>query len=111
MYLTHPCFLIEKLEKIKTKDAALEMWKLKSWNVKSVCLFVVSPVRDNTPFSFRCEAVETKNGSKVCEWTFTGKGFQYDLLAGPIFIVCYTLAGIVFGFAADVYNRYVAKAC
>ncbi len=50
--------------------------------------------------------MKRENETNLCVWTFTGKGFEYDLLAGPIFIVCYTVAGIFVGFTADIYNRY-----
>ncbi|XP_043217544.1 probable sphingolipid transporter spinster homolog 1 isoform X1 [Amphibalanus amphitrite] len=50
---------------------------------------------DNTS----CTAVD------ACEWTYTGLGIQYQVLAGPAFIGAFTLAGLVFGSLADSYNR------
>lgn len=41
----------------------------------------------------------------VCKWDYNGQGIEYQLVAGPIFIVIYTFAGIFIGFAADKYNR------
>ena len=41
----------------------------------------------------------------MCEWNYNGQGFEYQVLAGPIFIVVYTLMGIGLGLAADLYNR------
>jgi MFS family permease len=38
-------------------------------------------------------------------WDYTGTGFEYQILAGPVFILVYTFAGVLFGFAADLYNR------
>jgi len=33
----------------------------------------------------------------VCEWDYTGQGIEYQLIAGPVFIVVYTLCGIFIG--------------
>lgn len=41
----------------------------------------------------------------MCEWNYNGQGIEYEILAGPVFIVVYTIAGIPLGFLADVYNR------
>ena len=41
----------------------------------------------------------------ACEWTYTGLGIQYQVLAGPAFIGVFTIAGLVFGSLADSYNR------
>ena len=41
----------------------------------------------------------------VCQYNYNGNGFQYQLLAGPIFIVVYTFAGIPLGYLADITNR------
>jgi len=40
-----------------------------------------------------------------CKWDYTGQGYDYQILAGPIFIMIYTLAAIPVGIAADIYNR------
>ncbi|XP_032786983.2 MFS-type efflux pump MSMEG_3705 isoform X2 [Daphnia magna] len=40
-----------------------------------------------------------------CKWDYTGQGFDYQILAGPIFILIYTFAAIPVGIAADLYNR------
>ena len=45
------------------------------------------------------------HGKHPCEWNYNGQGFQYQVLAGPIFIVIYTLMGIPLGFLADASNR------
>ena len=41
----------------------------------------------------------------MCQWEFTGQGLAYQIVAGPIFIVIFTVSGIFVGFAADKYNR------
>lgn len=49
------------------------------------------------------------NGTSTggCKWDYTGQGFDYQILAGPIFILIYTFAAIPVGIAADLYNRKV----
>jgi len=41
----------------------------------------------------------------VCKWDHNGQGLQYEILAGPVFIVVYTLAGIPLSVIADYSNR------
>ena len=60
----------------------------------------------------RCGAIAinvTSNGTDnvefVCKWDYNGQGIEYQLIAGPVFIVIYTFAGIFISFAADKYNR------
>ena len=48
-----------------------------------------------------------EHGVLGCKWDYTGTGTEYNLLAGPIFILIYTFAGIPIGLAADLYNRKV----
>ena len=48
-----------------------------------------------------------EHGVHGCKWDYTGTGTEYNLLAGPIFILIYTFAGIPIGLAADLYNRKV----
>ncbi|ALC48350.1 CG14439 [Drosophila busckii] len=45
------------------------------------------------------------NGSGYCEWNYNGLGIDYQILAGPTFILVFTIAGVFMGFAADKYNR------
>lgn len=45
------------------------------------------------------------NGTNYCEWNYNGLGLDYQLLAGPSFILVFTIVGIVLGIAADKYNR------
>lgn len=59
-------------------------------------------------FNHSCEEYVyngTSNGG--CKWDYTGQGFDYQILAGPIFILIYTFAAIPVGIAADLYNRKV----
>lgn len=45
------------------------------------------------------------NGTAYCEWNYNGLGIDYQLLAGPSFILIFTIMGIVLGVVADKYNR------
>ncbi|XP_043201897.1 MFS-type efflux pump MSMEG_3705-like [Amphibalanus amphitrite] len=52
-----------------------------------------------------CLSLLDAGGSAGCKWDYTGTGTQYDILAGPIFVLVYTIAGVPLGIAADLYNR------
>ena len=41
----------------------------------------------------------------MCKWDHNGQGLQYEILAGPVFIVVYTLVGIPISVLADFSNR------
>lgn len=45
------------------------------------------------------------NGSSYCEWDYNGLGLEYQLLAGPVFILVFTIVGVVFGILGDKHNR------
>ncbi|KAI8116657.1 Ephrin-B2a [Lucilia cuprina] len=51
-----------------------------------------------------CVASEV-NGTAYCEWNYNGLGIEYQILAGPTFILIFTIAGVFMGIAADKYNR------
>lgn len=53
----------------------------------------------------RCNAIESNETQGVCKWDYNGQGLQYEILAGPVFIVVFTLAGLPLGLLADFYNR------
>ncbi|XP_076091392.1 MFS-type efflux pump MSMEG_3705-like isoform X2 [Mytilus galloprovincialis] len=57
-----------------------------------------------------CLDIRNGNGSYVCKWDYNGQGLEYQLVAGPVFIVIYTFSGIFISFAADKYNRKVMLA-
>lgn len=42
---------------------------------------------------------------KNCEWDYNGLGSDYQILAGPVFMAGFTIAGIFWGIAADKLNR------
>lgn len=67
----------------------------------------------NSTVQDKCLAVTIGNGSNIshpCDWDYIGQGLEYQLVAGPAFIVIYTFAGIFISFAADRYNRKVMLA-
>ncbi|KAF6023363.1 hypothetical protein EB796_018320 [Bugula neritina] len=41
----------------------------------------------------------------VCEWDYTGQGIEYQLIAGPVFIVVYTLCGIFIGYLTSIFKK------
>ena len=43
-----------------------------------------------------------------CVWCFSGQGWQYQVLAGPGFIVMFTISGVIMGYLAD---RCVNASC
>lgn len=45
--------------------------------------------------------------SSVCQWNYNGLGIEYQLLAGPSFILAFTIGGLVIGALADRYNRLI----
>ena len=51
----------------------------------------------------RC--VSSSGRASGCKWDYNGQGLQYEILAGPVFIVVYTFVGIPLGFLADSHNR------
>jgi len=55
---------------------------------------------------YSCESMRDINLSPgMCKWAHNGQGLQYEILAGPVFIVVYTLAGIPLSIFADFSNR------
>lgn len=57
-----------------------------------------------------CTALQNKDGLNVCKWDYNGQGLEYQIVAGPVFILIYTFAGIFISFAADKYNRKIMLA-
>ncbi|XP_078349964.1 MFS-type efflux pump MSMEG_3705-like [Oculina patagonica] len=53
-----------------------------------------------------CEWKKAKNSTQhVCVWDYDGTGNDYQILAGPVFILVYTVSGIPLGFCAGVFHR------
>ena len=87
-----------------TLAASAEVWQLQSctnfWGWEC-------PLCDNLfSSSFSCLTKTATNSSqRVCRWDYDGTGEQYQILAGPVFILVYTLSGIPVGLFAGVFNR------
>jgi len=43
---------------------------------------------------YRCDLRDTK---ALCEWRYVGRGLQYQLLAGPVFTVLFSVSGVPLG--------------
>lgn len=70
-------------------------------------------VKCNALTEKKCIETTVGNGSQkhtVCDWNYNGQGFEYQIVAGPVFIVIYTFAGIFISFAADRFNRKILLA-
>jgi len=55
-----------------------------------------------------CMGVKTQAGCEAvggCVWCFSGQGWQYQVLAGPGFIVMFTISGVIMGYLADRISR------
>ena len=39
--------------------------------------------------------------SPGCDWQYSGQGWQYQVLAGPAFIIVFTISGVIMGGLAD----------
>ncbi|XP_043531379.1 probable anion transporter 3, chloroplastic [Chiloscyllium plagiosum] len=52
-----------------------------------------------------CLSLLNKNKTQYCQWTFDGSGWEYQVMAGPVFIFVFTFTGIFIGFVADSVNR------
>ncbi|XP_055516283.1 probable galactarate/D-glucarate transporter GarP isoform X1 [Leucoraja erinacea] len=52
-----------------------------------------------------CLSFHSENQTQYCQWNYDGTGWEYQIMAGPVFVLVYTLTGIVVGFMADSVNR------
>uniref|UniRef100_A0A8D8PNV6 Protein spinster homolog 1 n=1 Tax=Cacopsylla melanoneura TaxID=428564 RepID=A0A8D8PNV6_9HEMI len=52
-----------------------------------------------------CRNLMMDDGAQYCEYGRNGLGFEYQILAGPVFILVYTVFGVILGVAADKFNR------
>jgi MFS family permease len=42
---------------------------------------------------------------QICIWDYDGTGEEYQILAGPVFIVIYTFSGVILGLFSGTFNR------
>lgn len=106
-------YLLNQLDRytlaIVTKPAAQEIHYGEQGCMKNESIPVnVIPATTCSKVNTYDECLETnENGTFGCKWDYTGRGLDYQLLAGPVFIGIYTLAAIPVGIAADAYNRKI----
>ncbi|MBN3299814.1 SPNS1 protein, partial [Amia calva] len=60
---------------------------------------------NNASSDSQCVSLLNSNGTPYCKWDYNGNGWEYQIMAGPIFILIYTFMGIFIGFLADAANR------
>ncbi len=57
-----------------------------------------------------CEtAIDEVTGDKYCYWDYSGQGIEYQILAGPIFVVIMSVSGVIIGFFGDKVSRLAMK--
>ena len=61
-------------------------------------------------FPASCKAVVDGEEAQ-CDWNYSGQGLEYQILAGPIFVVIFTISGVIMGFLGDKFSRLVLIAC
>jgi MFS family permease len=55
---------------------------------------------------FNCGDIEVEDTcTGNCTWDYTGTGLDYQVLAGPAFIVTFTFSALIMGFLADNFSR------
>ncbi|XP_072908368.1 protein spinster-like [Hemitrygon akajei] len=52
-----------------------------------------------------CLALQNENKTQLCQWNYDGTGWEYQIIAGPVFVLIYTFTGVFTGFVADSVNR------
>lgn len=60
-------------------------------------------------FKLSCDDffINTTNGTseRVCEYNYNGQGFEYQIVAGPAFILVFTFTGIILSLFADRFRH------
>uniref|UniRef100_UPI00398E9CB3 MFS-type efflux pump MSMEG_3705-like n=1 Tax=Pristiophorus japonicus TaxID=55135 RepID=UPI00398E9CB3 len=59
----------------------------------------------NSSSRARCLSLRNENETEYCQWDYDGTGWEYQVMAGPVFILVFTFTGIFVGFMADSVNR------
>lgn len=54
-----------------------------------------------------CNSTASLDGQPLCLWNYNGQGIEYQLLAGPSFILAFSIGGFVIGALADRFNRII----
>ena len=53
------------------------------------------------PTDYGQDGKESCEAHQGCEYLENGQGMDYQILAGPTFVVIFTISGIVMGYLAD----------
>ncbi len=55
----------------------------------------------------RCLTATNPNATSAagCEFLYNGQGIEYQVLAGPVYVVVATVSGVIFGALSDRMNR------
>ena len=53
-----------------------------------------------------CNNASDANGTSTCAWLHSGQGIEYQILAGPIFVVIFTICAVIMGFIGDKVSRW-----
>lgn len=56
---------------------------------------------------FSCELSFNQSvNASDCTYDYNGKGYEYQLVAGPVFILIFTIMGVIVSYFADSYRKY-----
>ncbi|XP_067826116.1 protein spinster homolog 1-like isoform X2 [Heptranchias perlo] len=82
-------------------------WSLESEPVNEavVQFHVSSSHHRHNSGNWSCLSLQNENETRYCQWDYDGNGWQYQIMAGPVFILIFTFTGIFIGFVADSVNR------
>jgi len=69
------------------------------------CYANTSTMGEMTAVCAGFKAAEDCEDHAGCEWLYSGQGWEYQILAGPAFIVVFTISGVIMGFLADRVSR------
>jgi len=67
-----------------------------------------SNVTEDPQTTALCSGFKTQEGCGEqfgCMWMYSGEGWEYQVLAGPAFIITFTISGVLMGFLADRVSR------
>ena len=59
-----------------------------------------------------CTAIkdeETCKNNSLCTWTYSGMGYEYQVLAGPAFIAMFSISGVLLSIMADKLKNSVSR--
>ena len=54
----------------------------------------------------RCNAARNNDSAPICKYNYNGQGYEYQIVSGPVFILVFTVMGIVVSIFADTFFKY-----